>query len=69
MGTDSRALLGEAIREEGTNGVRICWAHPMPVWFEDRECPCCWLMRENEKNYTGRLVKSPGPSDYARKAS
>ena len=41
----SRELLIIAILEE-TYGVKMCYAHPEIVRYDEPECPCCKMERE-----------------------
>ena len=47
----SRELLILAILEE-SYGIKVCFAHPKPVHYDGRQCPCCQMekeLRESQK--------------------
>lgn len=43
----SQEQLAEAIREE--KSLNACGRHPLTVYFDGPECPCCKLEKEQNK--------------------
>lgn len=68
---DGRDLLAQAIREEKC--ARVCFDHPLPVYFDEPQCPCCKIQHENRKdlvNNNGRVQRAQHavayPADMSR---
>lgn len=45
-GVTNHQLLAEAIRQEKT--LQICARHPQFVYYDERECPGCKMLRERK---------------------
>jgi hypothetical protein len=51
----NRELLIEAILDE-SRILKVCFHHPMPVYHDEVECPCCRIFYELQMHKRGRKV-------------